>query len=307
MSAPTALVGFLAVPYLRVQAVLYQTSPDQVSRWAAGVARSVAMAGSVHGWTVGVGDCSPAPCLDAEQAERLAGALRGAGASRVDYRPFAGNLGHGGGQNALFDGDDADLLLILNPDCVASPWLVDRLVGALLADPGWGAADGRQLPLEHPKDFDRRTGEASWVSGACTVFRSAAYRQVDGFDAGNFPLYADDVDLSWRLRLAGWRVRYVPAAPVFHDKRLTASGGPVFGRPEVVTSAAAWLMITHRYSYPAGLNHWRHFLLQSDDAQVRAVVADFDARVAAGDLPEPVDPEHRVAALPGPTFGAYRW
>lgn len=295
------------MPFLRVQAVLYQNGADQLLRWASAVALSVRNARSVEGWTVGIGDCSPAPCLDQGAVRRLTEEFGRAGAGRFDYRPFAANLGHGGGQNALFAGETADLLLVLNPDCVASPWLVDRLVTAVLADPGWAAADGRQLPLEHPKDFDRRTGEASWVSGACTLFRSAAYRQVDGFDAGNFPLYADDVDLSWRLRLAGWRVRYVPAARVFHDKRLTAAGGPVFGRPEVVTSAAAWLMITHRYSYPAGLNHWRHFFLQSDDPDVRAVVAGFDARVAAGDLPEPVDPEHRVAALPGPTFGAYRW
>jgi GT2 family glycosyltransferase len=33
----------------------------------------------------------------------------------------------------------------------------------------------------------------------------------------HFFLYQDDADLSWRVRMAGWRVRYCPAAAVVHD------------------------------------------------------------------------------------------
>ena len=59
------------------------------------------------------------------------------------------------------------------------------------------------------------TLEVPWFSGACTLVRRAAFEEVGGFDRAYF-LYCEDVDLSWRLRAAGWRLRYVPRATVWH-------------------------------------------------------------------------------------------
>src|SRR5262249_49586188 len=77
------------------------------------------------------------------------------------------------------------------------------------------AWEARQLPHEHPKDYDPVTGETAWCSGACVLLRRAAFDAVGGFDPAYF-LYGEDVDLSWRLRAAGWRLRYVPRATVRH-------------------------------------------------------------------------------------------
>ncbi len=54
-----------------------------------------------------------------------------------------------------------------------------------------------------------------WVSGACFLVRRSAFEQVGGFDEAYF-MYAEDVDLCWRLGRAGWLVAYLPSAEVTH-------------------------------------------------------------------------------------------
>ena len=73
----------------------------------------------------------------------------------------------------------------------------------------------RQIPYEHPKAYDPVTLESPWVSGAATLFRKTAFDSVNGFDPGIF-MYGEDVDLSWRLRAQGFRLRYVPRFAVKH-------------------------------------------------------------------------------------------
>jgi GT2 family glycosyltransferase len=51
--------------------------------------------------------------------------------------------------------------------------------------------------------------------GAAALLRMTAVREVGGFDA-DFFLYYEDTDLSWRLRAAGWSIRYEPRAVVRH-------------------------------------------------------------------------------------------
>jgi N-acetylglucosaminyl-diphospho-decaprenol L-rhamnosyltransferase len=51
--------------------------------------------------------------------------------------------------------------------------------------------------------------------GAAVLLRTAALRDVGDFDE-DFFLYYEDTDLSWRLRAAGWTVRYEFAAVVRH-------------------------------------------------------------------------------------------
>ena len=82
----------------------------------------------------------------------------------------------------------------------------------------------RQLPYEHPKAYDPATLDTSWVSGAATLFRRSAFDAVGGFEPRIF-MYGEDVDLSWRLRASGFRLRYLPRHAVVH--RTYKVGGEV--------------------------------------------------------------------------------
>lgn len=57
--------------------------------------------------------------------------------------------------------------------------------------------------------------EVDWVSGAAMLFRTEAVREVSFFDEDYF-MYAEDMDICWRLRQAGWRIYYLPSAKVLH-------------------------------------------------------------------------------------------
>jgi len=73
----------------------------------------------------------------------------------------------------------------------------------------------RQKPYEHPKDYHPVTGETSWCSSACVLFKTDAIQSVNGYEPLLF-LYGEDVELSYRLRDHGYKLRYVPQASVWH-------------------------------------------------------------------------------------------
>ncbi len=139
------------------------------------------------------------------------------------YQFFGENLGSAKGHNELAKDASADFLLILNPDIVVSPRFLQHLVSSF-KDESTGIAEGKQIPIEHPKDYDIRTGETSWASTACAMTPTHLFHKLGGFDSETFFLYCDDVDYSWRVREAGFKVIFVPAAVVFHDKRIGAEG-----------------------------------------------------------------------------------
>ncbi len=70
-----------------------------------------------------------------------------------------------------------------------------------------------------------QAGDVDWVSGACFLIRRVAFEAVSGFDTGYF-MYVEDLDLSWRLKQAGWRVFFEPEAVVVHDQGLSAKRYP---------------------------------------------------------------------------------
>ena len=108
--------------------------------------------------------------------------------------------------------------------------------------------EAKQLPVEHPKDYHPVTGLTSWGSGAFSLVRRRVFELVGGFDEQTFFLYCDDVDLSWRIREAGYDVVHQPSAVVFHDKALTTSARWAPTEAERHFSAQASLLLAHKWS-----------------------------------------------------------
>jgi N-acetylglucosaminyl-diphospho-decaprenol L-rhamnosyltransferase len=62
-----------------------------------------------------------------------------------------------------------------------------------------------------------RARDVPWAVGAFLLVRRVAWDAAGGFDERQW-MYAEDLDLGWRLRRAGWKTRYVPEARIHHDE-----------------------------------------------------------------------------------------
>jgi hypothetical protein len=129
-------------------------------------------------------------------------------------------------------------------------------------DRGTTAADGR-VAYEPDDGRYERPEEVFFFCGAAALLRTAALQDAGTLDQRYF-MYYEDLDLSWRLRLRGWKVLYVPDAVVEHEH--AASSGewsPLFryqverNRPLMLLKLAPWplaLREVGRYGAELALN-----------------------------------------------------
>ena len=177
------------------------------------------------------------------------------------------NLGFGRACNIGFSLTQAPYILFINPDCIAQPGSVERLLNVLEQHPDMGMVgplilnpDGseqagarRTTPTVGrafikafglsrlaarfsggPGDFNldstvlpTEPSDVDAISGACMLVRRSAIEQVGLFDEGYF-MHCEDLDWCMRFRLAGWRVVFVPDAVVMHEKGVSSRSRPVF-------------------------------------------------------------------------------
>jgi N-acetylglucosaminyl-diphospho-decaprenol L-rhamnosyltransferase len=185
------------------------------------------------------------------------------------------NLGYGRAVNLVAAQTATPWLAAANADVVLEPGTLAALVRAGEADPRAGAVAPRLLLPDgstehgvHPFPTlaftttfalgltrpigDRlclegawnpeRARRVPWAVGAFLLLRREAWDAVGGFDERQW-LFAEDLDLGWRLRAAGWATRYEPSARVRHAG--SAATGAAFGaeRTERWQRATyAWLL-----------------------------------------------------------------
>ena len=191
---------------VQVQVVLYR-SERWVPQLLAGLRHLTAPPGGLR---VALWDNEPRP--------GTASAVADAGTAGTIYQVSpAGNVGFGAAHNALAAQapDGCEYLLVLNPDAVPHYDCLERLVGVAESDPRAALIEAAQFPIAHPKAYDPASRETNWCSAACLLIRRSAFLELGGFDEALF-LYCEDVDLSWRAWLAGWRCLYVPEARCLH-------------------------------------------------------------------------------------------
>jgi GT2 family glycosyltransferase len=70
----------------------------------------------------------------------------------------------------------------------------------------------RYYVADRPDDV---TQDVDWLVGACLLVRREAIAQAGPLDEGFF-MYAEELDWCRRIKQAGWRIVYLPAAQVIH-------------------------------------------------------------------------------------------
>jgi hypothetical protein len=291
-----------------VQVVLYRTPLTAIWRQLRGLIAATAHArktGLVSEVAIAYGDSSEGPCMGTEAFADLERVGMENGLARLTYDVFGENLGSGGGSNRLARAGSGPLFCVLNPDTFPDPRLLGELVEALVpADVG--AADARQIPCEHPKSFNPANRDTSWVSGACMIVRREAFEAVGRFSADLFPMYCDDVDLSWTLRRAGWRTVHVPEALVFHEKRPMVGG--VEPRPtEQYWASLARLLLCRRWGRPDLEAETLEWLARHPSGPYHEALAAYREREAAGTLPKAMDGAERVAEFVDGNYATHRF
>lgn len=131
---------------------------------------------------------------------------------QVAKRP---NDGFGCGHDYAIRRTSTKHVLVTNIDVEFRPDTICQLVSAALRDPDAATWEARQSPYEHPKFVDPVSLSVNWSSHACILIAVDKYLEVGGYEKKIF-MYAEDVELSYRFRRAGYRLRYVPTAVIDH-------------------------------------------------------------------------------------------
>ena len=163
------------------------------------------------------------------------------------------NVGFSAANNIAIKTVKTEYVALLNNDAVAHPLWLQSLIGALETYPEAGFAASKMLFYDNPEIIDRvgdvytRAGTGllrgrgmladsynarEWVFGACAgaaLYRTRMLRNIGIFDEDFFLLY-EDVDLSFRAQLKGYKCLYVPEAVVYHK----GSGSIVYDSPTSV-------------------------------------------------------------------------
>ncbi len=170
------------------------------------------------------------------------------------------NRGYSGGCNEGLKHSSADYVVFMNDDTEHDPLWLDALVRAALEDKDIGALQPKILSL---KDYNKgkkifeyagaaggmidRMGypwclgrkfstieqdrgqydggqDIFWASGVAMFVKRTVAEELGGFD-DEFFMQMEEIDLSWRMKLAGYHVRSVPSSVVLHEGGASLHGG----------------------------------------------------------------------------------
>ncbi|MBK5271262.1 MAG: glycosyltransferase, partial [Bacteroidia bacterium] len=164
------------------------------------------------------------------------------------------NNGFAKGYNEALKQVESDYYVILNSDVEVSPGWLQPMVDLLQNDPGIAACqpkilafyttttghEGKKMfeyagaaggwldkygyPFAKGRVFDvceedhgqyDQTEPIFWASGAAMFIRAKVFHEMQGFDEYFFA-HQEEIDLCWRIQLAGYKIYSCPAAVVYH-------------------------------------------------------------------------------------------
>ena len=157
------------------------------------------------------------------------------------------NYGFAGGYNRALQQIDSDYVLLLNSDVEVTAGWWQPLVEVLDNDASVAAVAPKLRSVERRDEFEyagaaggfidylgypfcrgrilstveRDEGqyddcrEIFWASGAAMCCRREVFTKLGGFDE-DFFAHMEEIDLQWRMQLAGWRIMVEPRSVVYH-------------------------------------------------------------------------------------------
>ena len=157
------------------------------------------------------------------------------------------NYGFAGGYNRALKQIESDYVLLLNSDVEVTAGWLQPLVEVLDNYPNVAAVAPKLRSVERRDEFeyagaaggfidylgypfcrgrilstverdegqydDRR--EIFWASGAALCCRRELFVELGGFDE-DFFAHMEEIDLQWRMQLAGWKIMVEPRSVVYH-------------------------------------------------------------------------------------------
>lgn len=165
--------------------------------------------------------------------------------------PTQENLGYAGGMNTGFakvKEQGLKNVLFANFDLVMEPTFLTELVKVLESDLQIGAVQSRVMLYPqtdqvnslgnsiHYLGFGFSAGgyqkleaqanlkpfEITYASGVTILMRTELFEQIGKFQ-NDFFMYHEDLDLGWKLRLAGYKIVLAPASVVYHKFKFSTS------------------------------------------------------------------------------------
>ena len=157
------------------------------------------------------------------------------------------NYGFAGGYNRALKQVDTDYYVLLNSDVEVTPGWLDPMTRLLEKNKTIAACQPKILSYTHRDQFEYAGAAGGWLdtygypfskgrvfdvcekdngqydqeepifwaSGACLFIRSMVFHQSGGFDEYFFA-HQEEIDLCWRMQLAGHRIFSCPSSVVYH-------------------------------------------------------------------------------------------
>ncbi|MFA5187878.1 MAG: glycosyltransferase family 2 protein [Patescibacteria group bacterium] len=159
------------------------------------------------------------------------------------------NLGFAEGNNIAIKkalAENFDFVLLINQDTISEPDFLKKLVEETAKAEDIGAVQPR-IMLYPEKDKVNSLGnsihylgfgfssggyqkfagnlelkEIAYASGAAVLIKTNVLKKIGLFDP-DFFMYHEDLDLGWRMRLAGYKILVVPQAVIYHKYEFSKS------------------------------------------------------------------------------------
>ncbi len=160
---------------------------------------------------------------------------------------FEKNHGFAGGYNKALKEVNAEYYILLNSDVEVPKGWITPMVELLDSDKSIAACQPKVLSYEHKTRFEYsgaaggwldkygypfakgrifdiceedngqydQQEEIFWASGAALFIRSSVFHETGGFDEYFFA-HQEEIDLCWRIQLAGYRIFSCPRSVVYH-------------------------------------------------------------------------------------------